>query len=244
MNQLENREVRMTSLEVVELINQFREAENLSGDKRRSSFMEHKSLMRKIRDEIEVLESLGFEGQQNFAPSSYVNSQNKEQPCYSLNRDGIIQMTVSESAVVRYKMVEYINQLESEIQQLRLPKNYKEALIALVEAEEVKEKQQLLIEEMKPKVEGYEDLLSVQSNHTMNDVAKVVGIGRNTLFKILRDNKVLMKDNLPYQDFIDRGYFSVREVVIKRVEYEDVKRQTLVTTKGVDYINKKLKEWM
>jgi phage antirepressor YoqD-like protein len=173
-----------------------------------------------------------------------VNSQNKEQPCYSLNRDGIIQMTVSESAVVRYKMVEYINQLESEIQQLRLPKNYKEALIALVEAEEVKEKQQLLIEEMKPKVEGYEDLLSVQSNHTMNDVAKVVGIGRNTLFKILRDNKVLMKDNLPYQDFIDRGYFSVREVVIKRVEYEDVKRQTLVTTKGVDYINKKLKEWM
>ena len=238
MNELANKEMRMTSVEVCELINQFRE---LEGDR---SELTHSDLMKKIRKEVEVLKLMGCMGEGNFSQSSYINSQNKEQPCFSLNRDDILQICASESAMVRHKIIQYINKLEEELTQLKLPKNYKEALIALIEAEEVKEQQQLLIAEMKPKVEGYEDLLSVQSNHTMNDVAKVVGVGRNTLFKILRDNKVLMKDNLPYQDFVDRGYFSVREVVIKRVEYEDVKRQTLVTTKGVDYINKKLKEWM
>lgn len=238
MNELANKEMRMTSVELTELINEFREIEGGKGE------LLHKTLLEKIRKEIEVLKLVGYGDQQNFLPVEYVDAKGESRPCFSLSRDGIIQICMSESALVRCKTIEYINQLEEELNQLRLPKNYKEALIALVEAEEVKEQQQLLIAEMKPKVEGYEDLLSVQSNHTMNDVAKVVGVGRNTLFKILRDNKVLMKDNLPYQDFIDRGYFSVREVVIKRVEYEDVKRQTLVTTKGVDYINKKLKEWM
>ena len=76
MNEMMNREIRMTSVEVTEMINQFREMGNLESDKRRSSPMEHKSLMRKIREEVEVLESMGLVGQQNSAPSSYVNSQN------------------------------------------------------------------------------------------------------------------------------------------------------------------------
>jgi anti-repressor protein len=99
------------------------------------------------------------------------------------------------------------------------------------------------LELMQPMVEAYEDLLSTKNNHNMNEVAKLVGLGRNRLFEKLRQNKVLMNSNLPYESYIDRGYFTVREVVIHKANYDDVKRQTLVTTKGVDWINKKLKEW-
>lgn len=97
---------------------------------------------------------------------------------------------------------------------------------------------------MEPKVQQYEDLLSVKDNQTMNDAAKAIGVGRNKLFEVLRNKKVLIKGaNIPYQTYIDRGYFLVREVVIKRSEYDDVKRQTLVTTKGLAWLNEKVREW-
>lgn len=115
---------------------------------------------------------------------------------------------------------------------------------ALVVAQNIIANQNNQIAEMKPKVDGYEDLLSTKGNHTMNEVAKIIGMGRNKLFQILRENKLLMKNNLPYQEYVDRDYFSVREVVIKRSEYDDIKRQTLVTTKGLDYINKRIKNWI
>ena len=145
MNEMMNREIRMTSVEVTEMINQFREME---GNK---SELQHKHLMEKIRKELDILKTLSFIGQPNFRPSSYINSQNKEQPCYSLNRDGILQICMSESALVRYKMIEYINKLESELEKTKLPQTYKEALIALVESIEEREKlesekQQLLVD--------------------------------------------------------------------------------------------------
>lgn len=71
--------------------------------------------MEKIRKEIETLKSLGLKGEQNFLPSSYINSQNKNQPCYELNRDGMLEMLNSESAFVRYKTIEYINKLEEKL---------------------------------------------------------------------------------------------------------------------------------
>lgn len=76
----EGKELRITSVELVDIINQFREMENGRTE------LQHKNFMSKIRSELEVLKSLGLDGQLNFKPSSYVNSQNKEQPCYSLNR--------------------------------------------------------------------------------------------------------------------------------------------------------------
>lgn len=113
MKEISN-EVRITSVELVELINQFREVEN------NKSKLQHKHFMAKIRKEIETLKTLGLRGEPNFCPSSYVNSQNKEQPCYSLNRDGMLQMLNSESVLVRYKTIEYINALEDKLRKNEL----------------------------------------------------------------------------------------------------------------------------
>lgn len=112
-----NKEVRMTSVELVDMINQFRKMEG-----NRSELL-HKNLISKISKEIETLDSLGFRGQLNFKPSSYVNSQNKEQPCYELNRDGVLQLCMSESTIVRYKVLEYVNKLESKVTQLQSKAN-------------------------------------------------------------------------------------------------------------------------
>lgn len=92
-----------------------------------------------------------------------------------------------------------------------------------------------------PKVELYDILLSAKNAQTMNEVAKAFGYGRNRLFAFLRDRGVLMRNNLPYQRFLDGGYFEVREVSTQRGEFYVNVTQTLVTPKGMDFIGRLLK---
>lgn len=76
----------------------------------------------------------------------------------------------------------------------------------------------------------------------MGQVAKVLGIkglGRNKLFELLRENKVLQKDNIPYQKYVDAGYFRVLEQKYTVPSGETkVNIKTMVFQKGVDYIRK------
>lgn len=103
--------VTMTSLEVVELINNFRKEEGNEIKK------EHKTFMRDIRNEIEVLKNLKIEVENNFVPYSYVAENGKTNPCYKMNKAGIMQMLNKESALVRYKTQQYIEALENKLKQ-------------------------------------------------------------------------------------------------------------------------------
>lgn len=99
------------------------------------------------------------------------------------------------------------------------------------------------IETMKPKVEFFEAVTDSKDAISMADVAKVLdfGGGRNTLFKILRQEKILQKDNRPYQEYIDRGFFRVVEQKYDKGYGETgINIKTLVFQKGVEYIRKLL----
>lgn len=66
------------------------------------------------------------------------------------------------------------------------------------------------IDEMKPKEEAFDVFISSSGYQRMNDVAKSVGYGRNKLFTFLRDQKILMRDNVPYESYINREWFTVK----------------------------------
>ena len=102
--------VTMTSLEVVDLINKFREEEQEF-----VVYKEHKTFMRDIRNEIEKLGKAGIEVQYNFVPYSYIAENGKTNPCYKMNKAGIMQMLNKESALVRYKTQKYIESLENRL---------------------------------------------------------------------------------------------------------------------------------
>ena len=107
------------------------------------------------------------------------------------------------------------------------------------------QKQQLLLEEQQPKVEFYDDVAGSKDAVAMKEVAKVLGIkgmGRNKLFKFLRDRKILDRNNMPYQEYVDRGYFRVIEQRYN-TNNGDIKITftTLVYNKGIEYIRKLLK---
>lgn len=75
----------------------------------------------------------------------------------------------------------------------------------------------------------------------MNAMAKLAAdknfnIGRTRLFRWLKEMGVLMSNNLPYQRYIDRRYFVVKESVFEVEGMKKTYRQTLVTGKGQLFI--------
>lgn len=128
---------------------------------------------------------------------------------------------------------------------LKVPQTFAEALRLAADQQEQIEKQQKLISEQRPKVEFFDAVAESKAAVSMNEVAKCLGIqgmGRNNLFKFLRDNKILMSSNLPYQEYIDRGYFRVIEQKWTGKDgMPQISYKTLVYQKGLDFIRKTIK---
>lgn len=125
-----------------------------------------------------------------------------------------------------------------------LPRTYAEALRALADKAEEAERLAIENKEMKPKAEFFDAVADSKTAFSMNDVAKVLdvkGYGRNKLFEFLRDNGILDAHNVPYQRYVDRGWFRVIEQHFQKNGEPVVTTKTLVYQKGVDGIRKMLK---
>ncbi|MED0759018.1 phage antirepressor KilAC domain-containing protein [Aneurinibacillus thermoaerophilus] len=92
-----------------------------------------------------------------------------------------------------------------------------------------------------PKAEMFDVIASSKNSQPIGSVAKSFNWGRNKMFKFLRNQKVLMKSNEPYQAYIERGYFVVRQVPVAVGDGTINRTQTLVTAKGIDFIGRLLK---
>ena len=115
-----NKKENITSLELLELINKFREEEG------RTTKLRHDTLLDIIRDEFEeeLLEHSkveGLEGVQKILETSYTHPQNKQNyPMFVLGLDQARQVLIRESKYVRKKIFEYIKKLEQEIINLKI----------------------------------------------------------------------------------------------------------------------------
>ena len=112
---------------------------------------------------------------------------------------------------------------------------------ALIVANNIIQEKDRLLQEQKPKVEFFDTVANSKTALPMDRVAKVLnmGIGRNKLFEILRDKKILDRNNIPYQTYVDRGYFRVVEQKYTKPTGETVvTTKTLVYQRGIDYIRR------
>lgn len=97
------------------------------------------------------------------------------------------------------------------------------------------------IEEMKPKADFYDSVADSKTAIQIGDVAKMLaikGVGRNNLFQMLRDKKILDRNNVPYQQYVDSGYFRVIEQKYTVGGDVRINIKTLVYQKGIDWIRR------
>ena len=96
------------------------------------------------------------------------------------------------------------------------------------------------IKRLTPKAEFHDRVAAAEDGQSIRDVAKVLGTGQNRLFSWLRGQQILMADNRPYQEYLDRGYFRVIEQVwTDRQGNQHPTTETLVTGRGLIWLQKR-----
>ena len=206
----------------------------------------HDQILRDIRDEIEKLEKQGIGAEHIFVLGEYLDKNNQKRPMFNLTKEGVLQLAARYDAVVRFKLIEKATK----------PREYTQKELLLMQLKSIEKIEKLQLEnkqqaqqliEQAPKVEFYNDVTGSETTAEIGTVAKILGfknVGRNILFDILRKQGILKADNIPYQRYVDNGYFRVIESKWNDYVTGDVKIsfKTVVYQKGIEYIAKMLKE--
>ncbi|EPY8596759.1 phage antirepressor KilAC domain-containing protein, partial [Escherichia coli] len=124
-----------------------------------------------------------------------------------------------------------------------IPKSLPEALRLAADLAEQKQRleQKMLMDA--PKVE-FAERVATASGVLIGNYAKVLGLGQNYLFTWLRDNGILIatgeRRNVPKQEYISRGYFTLKETVIDTSNGSRISFTTRITGKGQQWLMKRL----
>lgn len=194
-----------------------------------------------LRD-IDSLLNQGLDAS-NFGLTSYLDNCNRNQRMYNLTKKGCLILASGYDALLREKIINRWEELELKERRAKfpIPQTYSEALyLAANQAKQIEEQQKQL-EVMQPKADFFDAVADSKTAVPMNDVAKTLaikGMGRNKLFEFLRNNKILMNNNRPYQKYVDANYFRVIEQHFQKDGEECINFKTLVYQKGIDYIRK------
>lgn len=221
---------------------------------------EHKYVLEAIREIFAKAEKTAFvENQQltkMFALTEVdkpmpVGGGMKKMPVYVMNRDGftLLAMGFTGEKALAFKL-EYIkafNSMEQEIRRTNgVPQTFAQALLLAAKQQERIEAQQAQLAEQKPKVEFFDAVAESKTAVEMKAVANTLHfkkVGRNKLFEILREQKVLTGNNMPYQKYVDSGYFRTVEQKYATPDGEvRISVKTLVYQRGIDYICRLLKK--
>ena len=206
---------------------------------------QHTHVCRDIRRQLEVQEI-----DQSIYGSIFLDSYGREQVCFKLDYEQTMILVSGYSILLRAKIVKRWKELENQLKPA-LPQSYSEALRQLATTVEYNERLQLenkqkeeTITKQLPKVEFFDAVTGSDDILEMGEVAKILTTGehgRNQLFAFLRDKGVLMKNNQPYQKYVDAGYFKVIESPWYNPNGDvQINLKTVVYQKGVDYIRKLL----
>lgn len=125
-----------------------------------------------------------------------------------------------------------------------IPKTYAEALRALADKQDANERLERENARMLPKAEFYDAVMTSKDTMSIRDAAKVLnmGMGQNRLYAFLRQQKILMADNRPYQRYIDAGYFKLVEQEYEQDGRTKIHYKPVVYQKGLDFIRRRIKQ--
>ncbi|EEZ1123198.1 phage antirepressor KilAC domain-containing protein [Escherichia coli] len=162
-----------------------------------------------------------------------------------------LRVAARESKAVRRSLIDKLEELQQvSAASPAIPQTLPEALRLAAELAEQKQlleqkahqlNQQLVA--AAPKVD-FADRVSVAKGILIGNFAKVVGLKQNALFAWLRENGILIasggRKNVPFQQYINAGYFTVKEVVLDDEDGYQIRLTPQLTGKGQQWLTRKL----
>ncbi|EGQ8014100.1 DNA-binding protein [Vibrio cholerae] len=128
--------------------------------------------------------------------------------------------------------------------QFRIPQSLPEALQLAADLAKQNEQVSRQLAIAAPKAEFADQIALAKRGVLLGQFAKSIGLGPVTLFRIMRELKILIPQgqnyNIPYQEFIDRGYFTIKQGTFETGEETRISHTPLITGKGEIWLQKKL----
>lgn len=125
----------------------------------------------------------------------------------------------------------------------KIPQTFSEALRLAADLEDQKAELEKQLALAAPKVD-FADRVGEASGILIGNFAKVVGIDPNKLFAWMRDHKILIasgsRRNVPMQEYMDRGYFTVKETAVNTNHGIQISFTTKITGRGQQWLTRKL----
>lgn len=207
---------------------------------------QHNDLLKDIRRYVQQLGEGKISHTDFFTESQYTDKSNRQKPCYLVTKKGCEfiahKLTGVKGTEFTAKYINRFHEMEDVIQ-TQLPSGNNLIALAVIEAQKMLEQKDKQIEEMTPKAEFFDAVADSKTAISMNEVAKVLsikGYGRNNLFEFLRNEGILDRFNVPYQRYVDCGWFRVIEQKYMKNGEQQISTKTLVYQKGVDAIRRKI----
>lgn len=190
----------------------------------------------------------GFSENIDYTPYIFVHPKNNQETIdYILKLDMAKEISMIQRNEKGKQIRKYFIEVEKEF-------NSPDKIMArglLIADKTIKEQKTLIsnleykIEKDKNKVEFYDDVVDSTTTFEISKVAKMLNfiqVGRNNLFEILREQGILQRDNTPYQNYVDRGWFRLIETKYTKPNGDvQLNYKTVVYQKGIEHIAKLLK---
>ncbi|EBQ5259665.1 TPA: phage antirepressor KilAC domain-containing protein [Salmonella enterica] len=225
-------EIPQDGIDSQQLLKMVNEARKLFGE----NPVRNNDFIARIKDELEGETYENFVGRKNGANIDIVTMSYKQ----------ALRVAARESKAVRRSLIdklEALQQAQSSSPVPAIPQSLPEALRLAAELAEQKQQLEEQLQTAAPKVD-FADRVANAGGILIGNYAKVVGLGQNFLFTWLRDHGILCasgsRRNVPKQNFIEQGFFTVREVVIDNDDNYRIALTTQITGKGQQWLTRKL----
>lgn len=157
---------------------------------------------------------------------------------YLLNKRDSLILVAQNCPEFTARIVDRWQELEA-AQAPALPKTFAQALRLAAEQQERIEAQQLKIEADRPKVAYADALLNSDGTTLVRDVAKTLGVGPVKLHKALKEKGVILGNNAPAAEYVQKGYFVETTSVYKTKTAGDrIAHAARVTGRGIEFIRR------
>ena len=156
----------------------------------------------------------------SFSETHYVSEQNKKVPMFELGSKAVQLLVTGYSVVLRLKVLDRLEELETASSQPKQLTNKDLALMVIAESERA-EKAELqlvektkMLEEITPKAQYTELVLLSDNTYTTTQIAKELDFSSAILLhKKLKEKKIMYKQSgswVLYSEFTGKGYIKTR----------------------------------